>query len=199
MSYCEITVGISMHSHSNEPAGSRVARHLVLCGMMGSGKSTVGALCARAIGVPMIDTDELVVAQSGRSVDTIFEELGEVEFRRLEAIAVAQAAAAPDASVIACGGGVMTQAANREALRKTGFVVWLDASVEVLAHRVGSGIGRPLLQGAEPIAVLTRLDTIRRPVYDQCADVRIETSAMSRAETVRAVLDAFEARVINDR
>ena len=166
-------------------------RHLVLCGMMGSGKSTVGSACAIALEVPVIDTDDLIQAQSALSVSEIFERFGEAEFRRLELIAVADAAAAPEPSVIACGGGVMLASANRSALRSTGFVVWLDAEVAVLARRVGNGSGRPLLRNANPMDVLTRLDSIRRPSYDAAAHIRIDTSTMNRSETVAAVLVAF--------
>jgi shikimate kinase len=174
-------------------------RHLVLIGMMGSGKSTVGAACAAALGCVMIDTDELVETQSAMTVAEIFEHFGEADFRRREIQAVADAAASPQRSVISCGGGVMLDSRNREALRAAGYVVWLDADIEVLVRRVGDGARRPLLRNADPFDVLSRLRAIRGPSYEAAADIRIDTSLLKRNATVEAVLDAYESGISNER
>src|SRR3954470_24212594 len=103
-------------------------RHLVLVGLMGAGKTTVGQRCAVILDRPFVDTDELVVATAGVPFDDIWGAEGEQGFRARERFAVADAAASPTPLVISCGGGAVLDADNRRALRATGLVVWLLAS-----------------------------------------------------------------------
>ena len=121
--------------------------HLVLVGLMGAGKTTVGERCAQLLGRPFVDTDALVESLTGSTVAEIFECFGEARFRAEEHRAVEDACASPEPLVISCGGGAVMDPENRARLRANGFVVWLAASPEVLAARVGSGDGRPLLRG----------------------------------------------------
>lgn len=167
------------------------SRHLVLVGLMGVGKTTVGRLCATRLGRSFVDTDELVVAAGGKAVSEIFEQDGEDAFRGLERAAVAEACAAPDPSVIACGGGAVLDPDNRTALRETGFVVWLDAPAEALAARLGRDDSRPLLAGGDRTATLTRLADGRAAAYDAAADVRIETEGRPAADVADVVLEVY--------
>ncbi len=131
-------------------AGSAAAGpHLFLVGMMGSGKSTVGRLCAAALDRPFVDLDAEVERLGGRSIADLFAAEGEDGFRRRESEALAGVAASGVPSVVACGGGVVLDAPNRGRLRSAGVVVWLDAPPPALAARLGRGEGRPLL-GAAP-------------------------------------------------
>ena len=126
-------------------------RHLVLVGMMGAGKTSVGRRCAARLERAFVDTDDLVESTTGHARSReIFETQGEPAFRDLERVAVADACASPEPLVIACGGGAVLDADNRRALRDAGVVVWLRAAPEVLSGRVGAGAGavRPLLAGA---------------------------------------------------
>jgi shikimate kinase len=166
------------------------ARHLVLVGMMGAGKSTVGQRCAGRLGRPFVDTDDLIAAVAGTSVAELFARDGEPAFRALEATTIADACAAPTPSVIAMGGGAVLDAGNRKHMRDTGFVVWLQAPSALLARRVGDGSSRPLLSG-DAGGTLERLVTLREPAYEAAAHTAIDTAGMSVAAVVDAVLARF--------
>lgn len=169
-------------------------RHLVLVGLMGAGKSTVGAVCATRLGRPFVDTDHAVESAAGRSVREIFDADGEDAFRALERAAVRTAATDPEPAVIACGGGVAVDPENRALLRDHGFVVWLDAPVTELAERAARAPGaRPLLATGDPVATLDRLAAARRDAYAEIAHTRVETDGRSVDAVADLVLEAFGA------
>src|SRR5690348_1612699 len=101
--------------------------HVVLVGLMGAGKTTVGHRCAALLGRDFVDTDELIVSTAGVPFDELWAAEGEAGFRARERVAVIDAASSPTPLVIACGGGAVLDADNRRVLRASGFVVWLDA------------------------------------------------------------------------
>jgi shikimate kinase len=169
-------------------------RHLVLVGLMGAGKTTVGRGCAARLGRAFVDTDELVGATTGRSVAEIFASDGEAAFRVLERSAIADACASPNPMVIACGGGAVLDPDNRRALREHAVVVWLDAAPDVLAARTAGNEARPLLAGADHATALTRLARLRAGAYEAAAHVRVDTADLDVARAVDAVLDAFSAQ-----
>jgi len=169
-------------------------RHVMLIGMMGAGKTTVGAECARRLDRVFVDTDELVEATAGRSVSEIFAADGEAAFRAVERGALADACAAPIPAVIAVGGGAMSDPANRETARGHATVVWLRADPVELAQRVErqerhAAGGRPLLVGADPTATLERLATLRTETYAAVADVVVDTDDRTVAEVADAILE----------
>jgi shikimate kinase len=174
-------------------------RHLVLVGMMGAGKTSVGQRCAQLLGRPFLDTDELVEANTRMGVADIFAEHGEARFRSLERDAVHDACASPDPLVIACGGGAVLDADNRRELRDHGVVVWLQAPVEVLGARVAGpeGAARPLLGGADapdaPTATLARLFARRAPVYEAAAEILVDTEGRSVDQVADVVVEEFRA------
>lgn len=171
--------------------------HLVLVGLMGAGKTTVGRRCARRLERPFVDTDDLVCAAAGMPVAEIFAGPGEPHFRDLERRAVADAAASPVPLVIACGGGAVLDPENRRVLAARGVVVWLRAPVEVLAARVASGDGRPLLAG-DPVAALARLDAARAAAYDAVADRSVDTAGLDVDAVADAVLREYHATTSRD-
>lgn len=146
---------------------------VLLVGMMGSGKTTVGRLLARKLGWRHVDSDTQVEAATGRSVAQIFEEQGEAAFRVEEARALAEALRSPDPVVVSVAGGAVLDPANRELLQDAGSVVWLRARPDTLARRVGTGRGRPLLEG-DPAGNLAKLDAVRRPLYEEVADCVVD-------------------------
>lgn len=167
-------------------------RHLVLVGLMGAGKSTVGRVCAQRLRRPFVDTDELVETLAAMSVRECFVSMGESGFRALERQALTDACATPERLVIACGGGAVLDPENRARLRDGGFVVWLQAPAEELAARVGSGVSRPLLSGDESaVATLERLASIREAAYEAAADAIVDTSGRTVDEVAERVLEEY--------
>ncbi|MDR3649200.1 MAG: shikimate kinase, partial [Acidimicrobiales bacterium] len=136
-----------------------MAEHLLLVGMMGSGKSTVARLVAGRLGRPHVDTDEVVERVAGTSVSEIFSTRGEAAFRAEEARALARVLAGAVPSVISVGGGIVLHPEPRAALRRRGTVVWWRARPETLARRVGRHAEGPVLVGAAggPAAALARI------------------------------------------
>lgn len=165
-------------------------RHLVLVGMMGTGKSTVGRLVAQRLGRRLVDSDAVIEERTGRTVREIFVADGEPAFRALESQVLAEALADPEPTVIAAAGGVVLHPANRAALRAADVrVVWLTARPEVLAQRIAraSGTHRPLLDD-DPDAMLQAMWTHRAPLYREVADAVVSVDQRSVAEVVEAVL-----------
>ncbi|HEV7524267.1 MAG TPA: shikimate kinase [Acidimicrobiia bacterium] len=171
------------------PAG----KHLVLIGLMGAGKTTVGLECARQLDRDFVDTDDLVTARAQMSVEAIFAEGGELQFRSVEHDVVADVCAAPRPLVVACGGGTVLDPENRRALRARGVVVWLRAPTGTLVSRVGDGTSRPLLRG-DPEAALERLGRLRELTYEAAAHASVDTDDLDVDEVARAVIAVFEGR-----
>jgi shikimate kinase len=136
-----------------------------LVGMPGSGKSTVGRELAGRFGVPFVDLDESIAREQGRSITEIFATDGEAAFRAIEARALLDASTA-DPAVIACGGGVVLEPANRIALRNTGTCVFLEVPLQVLERRVEPDAERPLIRNTGDLA---RLLEERGPLYREFA------------------------------
>ena len=172
---------------------SSQGRHLVLVGLMGTGKTTVGKRCAKLLDRDFVDTDELVVAAAGVPFADLWAMEGEPGFRTRERVAIADAAASPTPLVIASGGGAVLDPDNRRVLRSNGFVVWLEASPAVLVSRLAGDDSRPLLAGGDRSTTLTRLGGLRAPAYEAAAHVTIPTDARSIDEVAAAVIEEFHA------
>lgn len=160
---------------------------LWLIGMMGAGKSVAGKALAARLDIEFVDTDVLVVETAGSSLPVIWETLGEEYFRRLERDAVEQAADLPRA-VVATGGGVVLHEPSVTMMRRTGTVVWLDATPDTLALRIGILEGRPLLASSDRRGRLAQLADARRPLYEAAAHRRVDTEG----RTVSEVVDVLE-------
>ncbi|MBI3975375.1 MAG: AAA family ATPase, partial [Armatimonadetes bacterium] len=166
-------------------------RNVVLIGMPGSGKSTVGRRVAEWLGWPLLDTDAMIAQRTGRSVEDLFARDGEEAFRRIER-AVVRVAAATRPAVVATGGGVVLHPGNMAALRRHGLIVSLAAAPEALAARVGSdGGGRPLL-APDPAARMATLQTERASRYAE-ADLLLD-AARPAEELADEVVAALAAR-----
>jgi shikimate kinase len=167
------------------------AERILLIGMMGSGKSTVGRFLAERLGWPYVDSDEQVEARTGKTVPELFAERGEPFFRAEETQALEEATTSDGPVVVSVAGGAVLSADNRSRIRHAGLVVWLRAEVATLAARVGDGHGRPLL-GDDPRAALQRLYNERRPLYEELADVTIDVDQRSPLEVTDRVIAALE-------
>jgi shikimate kinase len=158
--------------------------------MMGAGKTTVGRRLAERLGWPHMDSDEMIQRSTGKSVPEIFEERGEQAFRAEESRVLAEAATSDDPAVISVAGGAVLDPDNRQVMRRAGPVVWLRADPAVLAKRVGSGAGRPLL-GDDPAGALRRLEAERRPLYEELADVVVDVDHLRADEVVDQIVQAL--------
>jgi len=163
-------------------------QHLVLVGLMGSGKSTVARHIGERLGRRVLDTDALVEELTGRSVREIFATDGEDAFRDLEQEVLAAALASPEAAVVAGAGGIVLREANRALLSASDArVVWLCADVATLLERVRGGGHRPLLD-ADPEGTLLRMAEVREPLYREVADAIVLVDGRSLGDVVEAVL-----------
>jgi len=169
--------------------------NIFLVGMMGSGKTTVGKLLANHLEWEFVDTDELIVEETGLSIPVLFKDKGEQYFRRLEQEAVARVARRRR-MVVATGGGVILNPENRQVLKENGLVFYLRGTAQVLAARVGAGEGRPLLTGKELAPELERLLAVREKYYQEAADVVLETDALTTGQVVAAILEECAQRGI---
>lgn len=164
-------------------------KHLVLIGMMGTGKTTVGTRAAAALDRPFVDSDEQIEALTGRTVLEIFESEGEDAFRAFETEALLDALASDQPAVIAAAGGAVLRPENRAAIKDAGRVVWLRADPEVLVERVGSGQHRPLLR-TDPLGVLRKMEAERHDLYEELADVAVDVGELPIDDVVDVVVGA---------
>jgi len=170
-------------------------RHLVLVGLMGSGKTQVARHAAGQLGWPAVDLDDVVAQTAGVPVAEVIATQGEPAFRHLEVEALASTLAAPGASVVATGGGVVATAANRAALASPeSCVVWLRAPVAELVRRLGGAaeIARRPLLGNDPAAALERLAAERDDWYDEVADAVVDTAGLGITEVAARVIEVAE-------
>ena len=168
------------------------APHIVLVGLMGVGKSSVGRALAREMKWPFIDTDATIESNEGRTIADIFAVEGEPAFRRIERSALESILASSQPTVIATGGGVVETESCRDTLaaaRRSGArVVWLSATIPTMVERTSRSNNRPLLEGDRE-STLTRLLDRRGTLYRSVSDVKIETDGKSVARIVREVMN----------
>ena len=162
-------------------------RRFVLCGMMGTAKSTVGKALAAELGVPFLDTNRMVERAAGASVPEVFRQLGEPEFRRMEARAVAEAMDT-ERAVVAVGGGALLDPESRARVRRRASAVWLWADPETAARRAG-GATRPLLSGSDPVGAARELLEARLPTYAACSDLIVDTASRTPEVVARKITD----------
>jgi shikimate kinase len=160
---------------------------IILVGMMGAGKTTVGKLLASRLGWAHCDSDAQVMAATGRSVPELFAEQGEAAFRAEEARVLAEALSGDSPVVVSAAGGVVLSPANRSLLARSGTVVWLRAEPHLLARRVGRGDGRPLLDD-DPASKIVELYAVRRPLYESVAAVTVDVDGSTPRQVVEQIL-----------
>ena len=172
----------------------RVGRPIVLVGLMGVGKSTVGRRLARRLGLPFVDSDAAIEDAAGLSPAEVFERYGEQDFRDGERRLVARLVDQGDLQVIATGGGAFVDPRTRELLNARAITVWLDAPVDVLAERTSRRDTRAQLRDGDPKETLERLSNERRHAYEQ-AHIHVKSGVGAHREVVEAILRALEAHV----
>jgi shikimate kinase len=175
---------------SLSPPSRKIDRPIVLVGLMGSGKSTVGKRLAARLGLPFVDADHEIEAAAGLSITEIFERFGEPHFRDGERRVIGRLI---DGSpkVIATGGGAFMNEETRALILARATAIWLDADIDTLAERVGRRDGsRPLLRNRNPREVLAELAAVRNPIY-ALAPIHIHSQPVPHEATVDAIMKAL--------
>ncbi len=165
--------------------------NLILVGMMGSGKTTIGRVLARHLGKAFVDSDDEIQNRTGVTISHIFDIEGEAGFRQRETSAIYDLIWR-DNMVLATGGGAVLEERNREMLRQNGIVIYLRASVHDLWQRMRHDRSRPLLQTENPHAKLTELYHQRDPLYQQVADIVIRSGKQSAHTLMLHLVDEME-------
>ncbi len=171
--------------------GRSFNRPIVLVGLMGAGKSTVGRRLARRLGLPFIDSDEAIEDAAGFTAGELFERYGDADFRDGERRLVARLVGEGTIRVIATGGGAYVNPVTRKLLNERAITVWLDAPVDILAERTGRRNTRPLLRDGSRANVLKRLAEERGPAYAE-AHIRVRSGEGAHRDVVDCIVKALE-------
>jgi len=188
-----LPVGASA-SQEAEIAAALGTRSIVLVGMMGAGKSTIGRRLSARLQLPFLDADgEIELAHAGMTIPEIFSAHGEPYFRDGEARVIARLLGAGPC-VLATGGGAFMREETRNRIRDMAVSIWLKADAEIIMRRVKRRADRPLLQTADPAATVARLISEREPVY-QHADLTIWSRDVPHEKIVDECIEALHARL----
>ncbi|MDE1934833.1 shikimate kinase [Bradyrhizobium sp.] len=168
-------------------------RSIVLVGMMGAGKSTIGRRLSARLGLPFLDADAEIEAAAGMSIPDIFETRGEADFRDGEVRVIARLLEGGPA-VIATGGGAVMRQETRDRIREKAVSIWLKADPDIIMRRVRRRSDRPLLQTADPEATVERLIREREPIYSQ-ADLTVWSRDVPHEKIVDECLEALYGKL----
>jgi shikimate kinase len=160
--------------------------NIILVGLMGAGKSTIGRQLARKLGLTFYDSDKVIEERTGVSIPTIFEIEGEAGFREREEQVIAELAAMPNI-LLATGGGSVLRETNREHIKSGGTVIYLKAAADQLFHRIKHDRSRPLMQTENPLQTLRNLLRTREPYYLEVADLVVPTGKQKVNVTLRDI------------
>lgn len=186
---------MSMNAQENDEtntkaqAQSAATKTIVLVGLMGAGKTTVGRRLAKRLGLEFADSDFEIEKAAQMTVGEIFETYGEDYFRAGERRVIARLLEGPG-RVLATGGGAFVNSETRALMKTEAITVWLDASLDVLVERTARRDNRPLLKNGDPKEILERLMSERGPIYAE-ADIRIQSSEGPHDEVVETIVRAL--------
>ena len=164
-------------------------RSIVLVGLMGSGKSTIGRRLAQRLGMRFADADDEIERAADMTISDIFARFGEAHFRDGERRVIARLLAEKP-MVLATGGGAFINEETRALILQDSLCIWLDADIATLVERVGRRSHRPLLRNRDPGEVLRELAAVRNPIYAE-AHLRVSSASTPHDHTVRAILEAL--------
>lgn len=168
----------------------QLKRNICLIGPMGAGKTTIGRMTAKSLGLDFFDSDREIEKRTGVSIPMIFEYEGEAGFRRREAEVLADLLQL-EHIVLATGGGIILMPENRALLRAHGYVVYLHCPVEKQLQRTHRDSNRPLLNTADPRQRLQELFATREPIYRSLADLIVDTGVQASRSAVRQIVRAY--------
>ncbi|MGI9478857.1 MAG: shikimate kinase [Hyphomicrobiaceae bacterium] len=186
--------GIKRNAATQQTAAKLVERlgqrSIVLVGLMGCGKSSVGRRLAVKLGLPFVDADTEIELAAGKTIPEIFTDYGEEHFRDREHLVIARLLRGGP-QVLATGGGAYMRADTRLAIAKAGIAVWLRAELDVLMRRVMRRDDRPMLKNADPEATMRQLMDVRYPIYAE-ADLTIESRDVTHEVVVNEIVTALK-------
>lgn len=165
-------------------------QNIYLIGLMGAGKTTIGRAMSKRLGYRFVDSDHEIEARTGVSLPTIFEIEGEEGFRKREAQVIAGIATLTR-RVVATGGGAVLRPENRDALRASGMVIYLDVPLATLCERTRNDKKRPLLQVSNPLEKLKQLHAERDPLYRGIADLVVSGSRITAQSLMNLLIEKF--------
>ena len=177
---------VQEHTESPEAGQPLKERPIVLVGLMGAGKSTIGRRLAAALKLPFHDADAEIETAAGCSISDFFERYGEPAFREGERRVIARLLAGPR-HVLATGGGAFMDPTTRALIKKMGFSVWLRADIGLLMERVSKRPTRPLLKNSDPRGTMERLMAERYPIYAE-ADLTVDSNGGPHDAIVQRIL-----------
>jgi shikimate kinase len=180
-------------AHAPHPAPFSLSKPVMLVGLMGAGKSTIGRRLASALSLNFVDSDNEIVEAAGCSIADIFETYGETIFRDLEQRVLLRLAGS-EPCIIATGGGAFINPVIRQAIKTKTISVWLKADLDVLLERVSRRDTRPLLKTGDKGTILTKLMEERYPVYAE-ADIAIDSNAGLHEAVVDNIIHALGQKV----
>lgn len=185
-----MTADTALTQNDIDRIGRRIDRSIVLVGLMGAGKSTVGKRLAAMLGRDFVDADDAIEEAAQRSVGEIFEEFGEAYFRDGERRVIARLIEEKH-GVIATGGGAFVDPETRGLILDQAIAVWIDCDIDTLVERTSRRNTRPLLKNGDPKTILTDLFDKREPFYAQ-AQVRVLSEDGPHNDTARAIIEAID-------
>ena len=171
------------------------SENIILIGPMGAGKTTIGRHLAKSLNLVFYDSDREVESNTGVDIPVIFEYEGEEGFRKREQVVIAELVKLRGI-VLATGGGAVLVEENRANMIASGFVVFLQCSVNRQLERIHRDTQRPLIQTENPRERLEQLREVREPLYRSCADCIVDTGQLSRRNAVKAVLSAYKTAAL---
>jgi shikimate kinase len=178
---------------SAKSSGPAIPKTIVLIGLMGAGKTSIGKRLAARLGLPFVDADHEIERAAGCTIQEIFDRFGEAGFRDGERRVIARLLEQP-VQVLSTGGGAFMDAETRAMIRERGLSVWLRADLDLLVHRTARRDHRPLLRQGDPREVLGRLMEIRYPVYAE-ADLTVDSDDSPPEQTTERVLAALRSHL----
>jgi shikimate kinase len=164
---------------------------LVLIGLMGAGKTTMGRALALMLGIEFVDTDRVIEEQAGISIPEIFERDGEDFFRKVESRTIIDILSNTPPIILATGGGAFMYGETRDAIKQFAISIWLNAKLDTLVERVEHSNNRPLLQNIDKREKLKKLMDERYPVY-AAADIVVDTDSNSRTIITNKIMEELE-------